>query len=77
LERVLERFGVVNLDRGTSSPLCTHLLASGYFIGDGLFSIGFSSWDLLFVGGPGTLVWSERALEGPGIGVLTVFSFSE
>ena len=73
----LERFGVVNLDRGTSSSLCACSLASGYFIGDGLFLIGFSSWDLLFVGGPGTLVWPEQALEGPGIGVLTVFSFSE
>ena len=76
-ERDLERFGVVNLFRGTSSPLYIRSLAPGYFIGDGFFLVGFSSWGLLFVGGPGTLVWSERALEGPGIGVLTVFSFSE
>ena len=64
----LERFGVVNLDRGTSSSLCTRSLASGYFIGDGLFLVAFSSWD-----------WAlERTpLEGPGIGVLTVFLFSE
>ena len=77
LERDLERFGVVNLFRGTSSPLYIRSLAPGYFIGDGFFLVGFSSWGLLFVGGPGTLVWSERALEGQGIGVLTVFLFSE
>ena len=77
LERDLERFGVVNLFRGTSSLLYVRSLAPGYLIGDGFFLVSFSSWGLLFVGGPGILVWSERALEGPGSGVLKLFSFSE
>ena len=44
LERDLERFGVVNLFRGTSLPLYVRLLAPGYLIGDGFFLVSFSSW---------------------------------
>ena len=77
LARGFGRFGVVSLDRGMSSSLSSRSAASGYLIGDGFFLVSFSSWGLLFVGGPGILVWSERALEGLGSGVLTLFSFSE
>ena len=49
LERDLERFGMVNLFRGTSSPLYVRSLAPGYLIGDGFFLVSFSSWGLLFV----------------------------
>ena len=65
LARDLGHFGVVSLDRGTSSSLS---VASGYFIGECFFLVGFSTWVLIFAGGPDILVWSERGLEGLGIG---------